>query len=51
MIIGGVAVIARGVPRLTPNIDATLSGEKIDRGDLVKSFRRHGIEAPSKIQR
>jgi hypothetical protein len=43
MIIGGVAVIARGVPRTTRDIDATVEGPGLDLGELVAGLARHGI--------
>ena len=43
MIIGGVAVIALGIPRYTADIDATLAGADLDLGQLVEVLGRHGI--------
>lgn len=43
MIIGGVAVIARGVPRTTLDIDATVWGEGLDIQQTVRAFGAHGI--------
>jgi Nucleotidyl transferase of unknown function (DUF2204) len=43
MIIGGIAVIARGVPRLTVDADATVWGEEIGLDDLVEILGRHQI--------
>lgn len=43
MIIGGVAVIALGVPRLTVDIDATVSGKDLDVDRLVEALGRRGI--------
>ncbi|MFT3765225.1 MAG: hypothetical protein QM820_06870 [Minicystis sp.] len=43
MIIGGIAVIARGVPRLTRDIDATIAGGGTDLSRLVAVLRRHEI--------
>lgn len=43
MIIGGIAVIARGVMRLTRDIDATVVGGGTDLEALLKVLRRHGI--------
>ncbi len=42
MIIGGIAVIARGVPRQTVDIDATIWGEAITVDRLVAELARHG---------
>jgi hypothetical protein len=43
MIIGGIAVIARGVPRTTRDIDATVAGAGTDLAQLVKILEAHGI--------
>jgi hypothetical protein len=43
MIIGGIGVIARGVPRTTLDIDATVWGEGLDIQQTVGVFARHGI--------
>jgi hypothetical protein len=43
MIIGGVAVIALGVPRLTVDIDATVAAHGIDVVRLASLMREHGI--------
>jgi len=45
MIIGGIAVIARGVPRLTKDIDATVAGGETDLQGLVEGLERYGIVA------
>lgn len=45
MIIGGVAVIALGVPRLTVDIDATVSGAGLEIDRLAALLGRHGIAA------
>jgi hypothetical protein len=44
MIIGGIAVVARGVPRLTDDIDATVWGEGIDLAQLLRLFQKESIE-------
>lgn len=44
MVIGGIAVIAHGVPRLTTDIDATVWFEDIDLEDLFALLARNGIE-------
>jgi hypothetical protein len=44
MIIGGIAVIARGVPRQTDDVDATVAAEGLDLDQLVDALRQHGIE-------
>ena len=44
MVIGGVAVIAHGVRRLTTDIDATVRGDAIDVVELLAVLERHGIE-------
>lgn len=43
MIIGGIAVIARGVPRLTVDVDATIWAEKVDLSELVEVLAKHQI--------
>ena len=43
MIIGGIAVIARGVPRLTIDVDATVWGAEIELPDLFEALERHQI--------
>jgi hypothetical protein len=46
MIIGGVAVIAAGVPRQTVDIDATIRGRDSDLASVVARTRAQG-PAPS----
>lgn len=43
MIIGGIAVIARGVPRLTRDVDATVAGGIIDLSAILDVLRPHGV--------
>jgi hypothetical protein len=43
MIIGGVAVIAHGVPRLTVDIDATVVAAGVSPGRVSAALARHGI--------
>jgi hypothetical protein len=43
MFIGGVAVIALGVPRFTADIDATIAGAGLDLAWLVEVLGGHGI--------
>ena len=43
MVIGGIAIIARGVRRFTTDIDATVRGDAIQPERLVKLFARHAI--------
>jgi len=45
MIIGGVAVIARGVPRLTVDIDATVAAADVPPAAILAAGERHGIAA------
>jgi hypothetical protein len=45
MIIGGIAVIARGVPRHTIDIDATVRAEGLDIDVLIRALASHGIVA------
>ena len=42
-IIGGVAVIARGVPRATVDVDATVSGAAVEVELLAETLARHEI--------
>jgi len=42
-VIGGIAVIARGVRRTTSDIDALVRGDAISAGDLVRILKRHKI--------
>ena len=42
--IGGIAVIARGVPRLTRDIDIAIAGADLSVGDLANELSRAGIE-------
>ena len=44
MIIGGIAVIARGVRRFTTDIDAAVRGDAITVVRLARVLARHGIE-------
>jgi len=43
MIIGGIAVIARGVRRFTTDIDAAVRGDAISIETLVEVLFRHGV--------
>lgn len=43
MLIGGVAVVSRGVARLTDDVDATVVGAELDLEATVAAFSRHGI--------
>jgi hypothetical protein len=43
MIVGGIAVIAAGVPRQTIDIDATILGRDADLELILKTFERCGI--------
>ena len=43
MLIGGMAVIARGVPRTTLDVDAAVWGERVDIEDALGVFARHGL--------
>jgi hypothetical protein len=44
MIVGGVAVIAHGVKRLTTDVDAVVQGGSIDPKSLIRVLARAGIE-------
>lgn len=43
MFIGGLAVIAHGVPRYTLDIDATVPGRKVSPERVVEAARRHKL--------
>jgi len=43
MLIGGMAVIARGVPRLTRDVDATVAAGELDARGLAEEFQKHGV--------
>jgi hypothetical protein len=43
MIIGGIAAIARGVPRLTRDVDGTIAGEGTDLTAILTILERHKI--------
>ena len=43
MIIGGIAVIARGVRRMTTDIDAAVRGDQADVGSLLRVLAKHRI--------
>jgi hypothetical protein len=43
MVIGGIAVIARGVRRFTTDIDAAVRGDAVRPKKLLEVFRKHGI--------
>lgn len=43
MIIGGIAIIARGVRRFTTDIDAAVRGDAIRADELLKRLERHDI--------
>lgn len=45
MIIGGVAVIAHGIPRLTVNVDASVVAAGLDLDRLIDMLGRHDIRA------
>jgi hypothetical protein len=43
MLIGGIAVIARGVPRLTRDVDATVAGGAIGLTDMLDRLRAYDL--------
>ena len=43
MIIGGIAVIARGVRRMTTDIDAAVRGDRADVGTLLRALKKSRI--------
>ena len=44
MVIGGIAVIARGVRRMTTDVDVVVRGDSVDTTSLLRTLRRFGIE-------
>jgi hypothetical protein len=44
LVIGGLAVIARGVPRFTADVDATFVGDDVSIDHVFEVLTRHGIE-------
>ena len=44
MLIGGIAVVARGIPRHTHDVDGTISGEGVDLEELIRVLEKHDIE-------
>jgi hypothetical protein len=46
MLIGGIAVITRGAPRLTRDVDATIAGGTLDPADLIDRLRAHQVVPP-----
>jgi hypothetical protein len=43
MVIGGIAVIARGVRRMTTDIDAAVRGDQLDVATLLQALARKRI--------
>ena len=43
MVIGGIAVIARGVRRMTTDIDAVVRGGAIEISELLRVLARHAF--------
>jgi hypothetical protein len=43
MLIGGIAVILQGIPRMTRDVDATVEATSMDLDALALHFERHGI--------
>ena len=43
MVIGGIAVIAHGVQRMTTDIDAVIQGDSVQIGELLSVLRQHQI--------
>lgn len=44
MLIGGIAVIAKGIPRHTDDVYGTISGEALDLEEIVRILKNHDIE-------
>ncbi len=45
MVIGGIAVVAHGLPRATIDVDATLAAANTDTGNVLRVLERHGFVA------
>lgn len=45
MVIGGIAVIARGVRRLTTDIDVVVKGDAVEIAELVEFLSKRGIRS------
>jgi Nucleotidyltransferase of unknown function (DUF6036) len=45
MLIGGIAVILRGAPRLTRDIDATIAGGGLSLTEVLDRWRAYGLRA------
>ena len=43
MVIGGIAVIAHGVQRMTTDIDAVIQGDSVQIRELLSVLRQHRI--------
>jgi predicted nucleotidyltransferase len=43
MVIGGIAVIAHGVPRTTRDVDATIDGSRLGLEEILEAFALHEI--------
>jgi len=44
MLIGGIAVITRGIPRHTDDVDGTIAGDAVVLEDLVRILGEHEIK-------
>jgi hypothetical protein len=44
MLIGGIAVIARGIPRHTDDVDGTIAADGVDLDELVRILAKYEIE-------
>jgi hypothetical protein len=43
MIIGGIAILARGVRRMTTDVDVVVRGDAVEASTLVEAFERVGV--------
>ena len=52
MLIGGIAVIARGIPRHTDDVDGTIAAEGVDLEEVVRILAKHEIipRVPDAVQ-
>jgi hypothetical protein len=44
MVIGGIAVIARGVRRMTTDVDVVVRGDSVEISELLRILARHRVE-------
>lgn len=45
MLIGGIAVIARGTPRHTDDVDGTIAAEGVDLAEVVRVLAKNALRS------